>query len=56
MIEFFQSFFENLQLNITGQMKETMHIKSVSLKIEPLEYIAMYCNGSIFNETDFSCY
>ena len=28
-------------------------VKSVSLKIEPLEYIAMYCNGSIFNETDF---
>ena len=31
----------------------TNYLKSVSLKIEPLYYIAMYCNGSIFNETDF---
>ena len=29
-------------------------IKSVSLKIEPLQYIAIYHNGSIFNETDFT--
>ena len=28
-------------------------LKSVSLKIEPLQYIAIYYNGSIFNETDF---
>ena len=27
-------------------------LKSVSLKVEPLEYIAIYYNGSIFNETD----
>ena len=30
------------------------HLKSASLKIEPLQYIAMYCDGSIFNETDFN--
>ena len=30
-------------------------IKSVSLKFEPLQYIAIYYNGSIFNETDFIC-
>ena len=30
------------------------YVKSVSLKIEPLQYIAIYYNGSIFNETDFS--
>ena len=29
-------------------------LNSVSLKIEPLQYIAIYCNGSIFNETDFT--
>ena len=28
-------------------------LKSVSLKIEPLLYIAIYYNGSIFNETGF---
>ena len=28
-------------------------LTSVSLKIEPLQYIATYYNGSIFNETDF---
>ena len=28
-------------------------LKTVSLKIEPLQYIAIYYNGSIFNETDF---
>ena len=27
-------------------------IKSVSSKIKPLQYIAIYYNGSIFNETD----
>ena len=26
-------------------------LKSVSLKIEPLQYIAIYYDGSIFNET-----
>ena len=31
----------------------SMVVKSVSLKIEPLQYIAIYYNGSIFNETDF---
>ena len=31
------------------------HLKSASLKIEPLQYIAMYCDGSIFNETDVKC-
>ena len=29
------------------------YITSVSLKIESLQYIAIYYNGSIFNETDF---
>ena len=29
------------------------YIKSVSSKIEPLQYIAIYYNGLIFNETDF---
>ena len=35
----------------TWQSKDEL-LKSVSLKIEPLQYIAMYYNGSIFNETD----
>ena len=30
-----------------------LNLKSVSLKIKPLYFIAMYCNGSIFNKTDF---
>ena len=30
------------------------HIKSVSSKIEPLQYIAIYYNGLIFNETVFT--
>ena len=29
------------------------YIKSISLKIEKLQYIAIYYNGLIFNETDF---
>ena len=32
---------------------EQGNVTSVSLKIEPLQYIAIYYNGSIFNETDF---
>ena len=28
-------------------------LTSVSLKVEPLQYIAIYYNGLIFNETDF---
>ena len=29
-------------------------LKSVSLKIEPSQYIAMYCDGPIFNEAGVS--
>ena len=34
-------------------LQNHMAVTSVSLKIELLQYIATYCNGSIFNETDF---
>ena len=39
--------------SVKGIFKPTI-IKSVSLKIEPLQYIAIYYDGSIFNETDVS--
>ena len=36
--------------------KNSRKLNSVSLKIEPLQYIAIFYNGSIFNETDFRFY
>ena len=33
-------------------MTDKRIIKSFSLKIEPMQYIAMFYDGSIFNETD----
>ena len=41
---------------VQNRKKKEMEIKSVSLKIEPLQYIAIYYNGSIFNETDFTIF
>ena len=42
-----------IPLRFTFLSEQRYLIKSVSLKIEPLQYIAIYYNGSIFNETDF---
>ena len=53
---------KSLRVNYQGEDKctallkysaEIRYIKSVSLKIAPLQYIAIYYYGSIFNETDF---
>ena len=50
---------KSLRVNYQGEDKctallkysaEIRYIKSVSLKIEPLQYIAIYYNGSIFND------
>ena len=38
----------------SGKGLAVPELKSVSLKIEPLQYIAIYYDGSIFNETDVS--
>ena len=51
-IEFLQFQLHNMKYFF--QMHVFLMIKSVSLKIEPLQYKAMNCDGSTFNETGLS--